>query len=649
MATTPLRHLLLNDTLLVLGLGGALLTGGGWWAARSLLLAQAQARAEAGLHAAEGRIARRLDEATRTGSALAAWGRLGLLDRMGTLQGQQLLLAELRSRPALTNLTFVRPDGRASAANVPEEGAPEVWLTRGTEGPVEKPLRVLRRWDAYGNALGEGPDPAAPPDWRQRPWVLQALHQGQPSWTAPYPFLGKVGFGLTYTLPIHREGTLQGVLGVDLVLGDLRPWLREARPTTGTRLAILDGAGRLLLPPEQDLEAASLGRALAPEFLDPIRHPIPAAVRAHPEADRPGAWPHLEIGGETFLVQRRRIPLAGGPDWEILAAIPEADLLREPRRIAWVALGWTLLSLAWVAWRLIRGSQRVVQPLEALAAEAPALAEGRILDPPPTPISEVAALGDSLRRASLDLREKAQLEAQLRQAQRRDLVGTLAAGVAHDLGNLLSAVGANLEFAQDGGIPEANRARALTQAQKALQRSLGFLKALLAVGRPSEPQGPSGLRPGVDLVHVVREAAGLLEPLLGSLIRVHLDLPEVPVEVEADPIQLEQVLLNLSVNGRDAMPKGGTLTLSVGRTSGGEAFLAVADEGQGIPQQVRDQLFNAFFTTKSPGQGTGLGLAMVQAITRTHGARIEVQSEPGRGSRFQVIFPLAPPEAPAHP
>jgi signal transduction histidine kinase len=647
MAATPLRHLLLKDTLLVLGLGGALLTAGGWWVARSLLRTQAQARAEAGLRGAEARIAQRLDEATRTGEALAARGRLGQLEAMGTLSGQQLLLAELRSRPALTNLTFVRPDGRASAANVPEEGAPGIWLTRGTEGPVTAPTRILRRWGPQGEALGEGPDPAAPPDWRQRPWVLQALQEGRPTWTAPYAFLGKVGFGLTYTVPIRREGALQGVLGVDLVLGDLRPWMREARPTPGTRLAILDGAGRLVLPPEQDLEAAALGRALAPEVLDASRHPIPAAVRAHPEADRPGAWPRLVVGGEAYLVQRRRIPLVGGPDWEILAAIPEEDLLREPRRIAWVALGWTVLSLALVAWRLIRGSQRVVRPLEALAAEASTLAEGRIIDPPATPIAEVAALGDSLRRASLDLREKAHLEAQLRQAQRRDLVGTLAAGVAHDLGNLLSAVGANLEFAQDPGIPEESRTRALAQAQKALHRSLGFLKALLAVGRPSELPGEEGKRPAVDLVHVVREAAGLLEPLLGSLITVRLELPPGPVPVQADPIQLEQVLLNLSVNARDAMPKGGTLTLTVGHLSEGQPFLSVADEGQGIPDHLRAHLFDAFVTTKSPDRGSGLGLAMVQAIVRAHGARIEVDSTPGTGSRFQVVFPLAPSRDPA--
>ncbi len=648
MAAAPLRHLLLKDTLLVVGLGGALLTGGGWWVARTLLATQAQAHAEAGLKAAEGRIAQRLEEATRTGNALADWGRLGLLESMGTVQGQQLLLAELRSRPALTNLTFVRPDGRASAANLPEEGAPEVWLSRGTEGPAAQPSRILRRWDAQGNLLSEGPDPSAPPDWRQRPWVLQALHQGHPTWTAPYPFLGKVGFGLTYTVPIRRAGALQGVLGVDLVLGDLRPWMREARPTPNTRLAILDEAGRLVLPPEQDLEAASLGRALAPELLDPTRHPVPAAVRTHPDAGLPGKWPRVEVQGEVFLVQRRPIRLQGGPGWEILAAIPEEDLLREPRRIAWVALGWTLVSLALVAWRLIRGSQRVVHPLEALADEAQALAQGRIVDPPATPIAEVAALGDSLRRASLDLREKAHLEAQLRQAQRRDLVGTLAAGVAHDLGNLLSAVGANLEFAQDPGIPAEGRTRALDQAQKALRRSVGFLKALLAVGRPSEAPQAEGARHGVNLVQVVREAAGLLEPLLGSLITVHLDLPPDAVEVRADPIQLEQVLLNLSVNGRDAMPKGGTLTLGVGRQGDGRPFLWVADEGQGIPDHLRDHLFEAFVTTKTPDRGSGLGLAMVQAIARAHDAQVEVDSTPGRGSRFRFVFPLAAPEAPAH-
>ncbi|HJV23629.1 MAG TPA: ATP-binding protein [Holophagaceae bacterium] len=644
MSPSPLRRLLLQESLTVVGLAGLIVAGSGWWGARAIMRAQAQARAEAGLREVERRVAQSLDEAVRTGEALADRGRLGQLAPAGTLAGEQQLLAELHSRPGLTNLTFVGPDGRASAANLPDEAAPHLWLTRGTEGPAAAHQAVLRRWDAQNRLVSQGPDPAAPPDWRSRPWVMQALREGRPGWTPPYPFLGKVGYGLTYTVPIARAGEPVGVLGVDLVLGDLRPWMREARPTEGTRLAILDGEGRLILPPEQDLEAAALGRALAPEGLDAQRHPIPAAVRAHPEAGQPGRWPRVRVGGEAFLIQRRRIRVAGGPDWEILAAIPEEDLLRDPRRMALGALILGLIALGLLAWRLTRNSRRVVQPLEALAALAQRLTEGKVIDPPRTGIAEVADLGASLRLASLALAEQAQLEAQLRLAQRRDLVGTLAAGVAHDLGNLLSAVGANLEFAQDPGVPPADQAKSLAKASLALRRSLGFLKALLAVGRPQEKQDENGHRPVVDLVQVLRDSAELLEPLLGSFVALRLDLPALPLPVQADPIQLEQVLLNLSLNGRDAMPKGGTLTLSAGRTPEGRPYLAVQDEGSGIPDHLRDQLFTPFFTTKGPGKGTGLGLAMVQGIARTHGARIEVSSRMGEGSRFTLLFPEDDPD-----
>ncbi|HJW33035.1 MAG TPA: ATP-binding protein [Holophagaceae bacterium] len=639
MKAAPLRNLLLKEGLTVVGVAGLIIAASSWWGTRAIMRTQAQARAESGLREAERRIAESLDEAVRTGEALATAGGLGQLAPMGTLAGQQQLLAELRSRPGLTNLTFVCPDGRASAANIPEETAPHIWLTRGTEGSATPFNHLLRQWDAQGHLVAVGSDPAAPPDWRTRPWVMQALREGQAGWTPPYPFLGKVGHGLTYTVPIAREGRPLGVLGVDLVLGDLRPWMREARPTEGTRLAILDGEGRLILPPEQELEAAALGRALAPEGLDPKRHPIPAAVSAHPEAQRPGEWPRIWIHGEAFLVQRRPIRVKGGPPWEILAAIPEEDLLKEPRRLALGSLGLSLVALAFLAWRLARKSHRVVGPLEQLADLAQHLAEGKVIIPPDTRISEVAALGQSLRVASLSLAEQARLEAQLRLAQRRDLVGTLAAGVAHDLGNLLSAVSANLEFAQDPHQPPEVRTKSFTQAALALRRSLGFLKALMAVGRPQEGRLEDGLRPGVDLVQVLREAAGLLEPLLGSLVSLRLDLPTAPLRVKADPSQLEQVLLNLSLNGRDAMPKGGVLTLTAGTTAEGRPFLAVQDEGQGIPDHLRDQLFTPFFTTKGPGRGSGLGLAMVQAIARTHGARIEVESTPGEGSRFTLLFP----------
>ncbi len=173
MTHLPLRRLLLRESLLVVGLGGLGLAGAGWWGARAIMITQAKARAEAGLKEVERRVKASLEEAVRTGEALAQLGRLGQLAPMNTLAGEQQLLAERCSRPSLSNLTFVMPDGQASAANAPEADYQNLWLTRGTHIEQGTPQRILHLWEANHRSnhrlVRSAPDPAAPPDWRLRP------------------------------------------------------------------------------------------------------------------------------------------------------------------------------------------------------------------------------------------------------------------------------------------------------------------------------------------------------------------------------------------------------------------------------------------------------------------------------------------------
>ena len=643
MPLIPLRHQLLRESLLVVGLTGGALAMAGWWGARAILVDQAKARAQAGLKEAERRLTDSLSEARRCGDALAEVGRNDHLPAMGTQLGERFLLTELRSRPHLSNLTLVLADGRASAANAPEEEGPGLWVTRGTRFEGGAVLRQLCRWEAGGRLVSEAPDPVAPLDWNQRPWVRQTRAAAGPQWIGPYPFLGRVGFGMTYALPIASPRTPGGILGVDLVLGDLLTWLREARPTNHTHLALVDDRGQLLVPPEASTGAGISSRALVPEALSRETHPVSVAVHALPLSNELETWTRIVVNGEAYFAQRHPFRIPEGPTWEILAAIPEGDLLAEPRRVALGTLAVSLVALIVLAWRLARSSRRVVEPLERLAHQTEAFVEGQAIQLPPTNLEEVHRLGQALRVASLALEERSTLEAQLRQAQRRELVGTLAAGVAHDLGNLLSAVGGNLDLASDAGQPAALRERALAQASLALRRSHAFLRALLAVGR-REPAAPE--RVPMDLREAMRESAELLKPLLGSGIELRLELPEGPLPLRGDPLQIEQVILNLALNGRDAMPKGGRLSLTAGRSADGQPFLSVQDEGEGIPEALRERLFSAFFTTKERDRGSGLGLAMVQAIARSHGATVEVDSAPGQGSTFTLRFPIQGPVAP---
>lgn len=254
----------------VAGLG---LSFGAWWSTRRIMEDQAQAMAEQGLASVCRRLEAGFDEAQRTGEALARqWQEGQGPARLGTLEAERQLLTQLQSRPALCNLTLVDAGGRASAANAPDAGSPEVWLTRGGA--------LLRRWTPEGRLLSEAPDPAAPPDWRDRPWVRQAKTEGRSGWTAPYPFLGAVGFGLTYAIPVRTgDGAFLGVVGVDLLLGDLGPWLREARPSPGTQVAVLDDHRRLIVPPLPSApELPERTRSVLPEPLSPKDHPLVHAV-----------------------------------------------------------------------------------------------------------------------------------------------------------------------------------------------------------------------------------------------------------------------------------------------------------------------------------------------------------------------------------
>jgi PAS domain S-box-containing protein len=256
-----------------------------------------------------------------------------------------------------------------------------------------------------------------------------------------------------------------------------------------------------------------------------------------------------------------------------------------------------------------------------------------------------------------DVTEQRTLEAQLRQAQKMDAVGQMAGGIAHDFNNLLTAVLGNLELAQID-LPDTHPARELlTSAIKAGFRAAELTRQLLSFAR----QTP--LRPGLVNVNTcIDETFRLLRRTIDP--RITLDTrPAADLwSVQADPSQMGQVLMNLCLNSRDAMPKGGTLSLEtanvtldeaaavehIGGRAGEFIRLGVADNGEGMPPEILEHVFEPFFTTKGPGKGTGLGLAVVFGIVKQHGGWIECQSTIGRGTRFDIYLPRCrEPELPS--
>ncbi len=234
-----------------------------------------------------------------------------------------------------------------------------------------------------------------------------------------------------------------------------------------------------------------------------------------------------------------------------------------------------------------------------------------------------------------DVSERTRLEGQLRQAQKMDALGRLAGGVAHDFNNLVTAIAGYAELAQRAAPPGDGRlAHDLAAIVDAAGRAASLTRQLLAFSRIEvvEP------RP-FDAAAVVADMEEMLAGLAGEDVRLEVSAGE-GCCVEADPGQLEQVVLNLVVNARDAMPTGGTLRIGCEAVPGGELVrLTVSDTGVGMTDEVRARLFEPFFTTKEHGRGTGLGLSTVYGIVDAWGGSISVESAPGEGTRFTVDLP----------
>jgi signal transduction histidine kinase len=263
-------------------------------------------------------------------------------------------------------------------------------------------------------------------------------------------------------------------------------------------------------------------------------------------------------------------------------------------------------------------------------------------------------LGDIAERIQAQ-QERAALQEQLHQAQKMEAIGQLSCGVAHDFNNLVTVVLGHVAAARTAGDDSPPVREALNTIEQAAYRARDVTEALLKFsGRL-----PTEKRP-IDLCAAVRESARLLRHTLPASIELVVHTPEQkPVWVRADSTQLQQVILNLALNARDAMPDGGTLRVAVARegpagpavdsinasSPGDVARLEVADTGVGMPPEVVARVFDPFFTTKARGRSTGLGLSIVHAIVEDHGGTVSVESRPGAGSKFTVRLPCTQPKA----
>jgi PAS domain S-box-containing protein len=249
----------------------------------------------------------------------------------------------------------------------------------------------------------------------------------------------------------------------------------------------------------------------------------------------------------------------------------------------------------------------------------------------------------------IDVTERRNLEDQLTQARKMEALGRLAGGVAHDFNNLLTVISGYCQLALEG-LDNATAAKMRLWLQEILnssRRAAALTGQLLAFSRRQPVQART-----FDLSILVRDMNSMLQRMLSESIELRIDCacPDSPCLVHADPHQMEQVIMNLAVNARDAMPLGGALELkcrcATRRPDGtllpqSSVVLEVSDTGVGMDEKVKAQMFEPFFTSKSTGKGTGLGLSTVYGVISQAGGDIEVDTEPGRGTTFRIYLPLA--------
>ncbi len=446
--------------------------------------------------------------------------------------------------------------------------------------------------------------------------------------------------------PVRRAGgELRFVLLASLDLSQLLTLGEQALP--GAHLLLLDDKGVVLGASPLQQGAFEAGASVSGTAL----------MRFAGEA-RTAATTQLEMpDGQRFTWARADTTALADASLRVLVGMPTQSLtaaaVQRFRRLAWLYAALSL-ALFLAVWLLAERSIR--RPIERMTGMAGRLAGGDLAArvDEPLPRGELGALASALNQAAGSLQaQRADIErlnTRLLRSQRMEAVGQLTGGVAHDFNNLLTVVLGNADLLAEGGLDEAGRRQALEMLVSAAQRGAVLTQQLLAFAR-KQPLAPSE----VD----VNQLVAALDPMLRRTLGEHIEIEFVrgaglwPTMV--DPTQLENALLNLCLNARDAMPTGGRLTLETANASldqryadehaevtpGQYTMLAVSDTGEGMAPEVLQRVFEPFFTTKEKGKGTGLGLAMVYGFARQSAGHVSIYSERGQGTTVKLYLPRA--------
>ncbi|MCC6573379.1 MAG: response regulator [Planctomycetes bacterium] len=463
--------------------------------------------------------------------------------------------------------------------------------------------------------------------------------------------------------PVHTDnGQTFGILIINL---DLRPMFDRLRGDT-TRdggLFLVDERGNYLVHPDKSHEfAGELGATFSHGQEMPEVSSWDVAAN--------GVVGEFDNSRGRFAAAAVPLRLAGGPDLTIIKTVPRSELLvaaasvqRASLLAALIGVAVSIVLAALIARSLTAPLAQVTRAVETYTPET-----GLAL---PDATGEIGVLTRAFRHMAAEVKEKTEalkretaerlkaaeqnyaeqqrLNEQLRQAQKMEAIGQLAGGVAHDFNNILSIIIGYADLERQKG-KAGSDLDAWTQVGRAGERAAALTRQLLAFSRRQI------IAPKIiSLNESIGDMAKMLKRLIGEDIELASALVPDPWFVSADPNQVEQVVMNIAVNARDAMPKGGKLTIETANVTlddeycrtrqgaiPGEYFmLAVSDTGAGMDAQTQQHLFEPFFTTKERGRGTGLGLATVYGVVKQNKGHIAVYSEPGKGTTFKVYWPRA--------